>query len=116
MGGPTQDIDVVENFLILRGILKPTELIKEKKDKETLFLCNQSSYLNKQSYNDDTVQKLNEELILNTEELQPITLEGYNVNYKRILIDIFNDIQDPFQIEFEGETNYEQNPSDPSKP
>ena len=31
---------VVENFLILRGILKPTELIKEKKDKETLFLCN----------------------------------------------------------------------------
>lgn len=59
MGGPTQDIDgmyiifllafiiillyiyiVVENFLILRGILKPTELIKEKKDKETFFLTN----------------------------------------------------------------------------
>ena len=39
--------EAVEKFLVLRGIVKTDIPLKDKKDKEVYYLCNESSFLKK---------------------------------------------------------------------
>ena len=57
-----------------------------------------------------------EEMIQNTEELTIVKLDPNACDYKKHLISIFRDMEDPFGTEIEGVLDYEQNPSDPTKP
>jgi hypothetical protein len=45
-----------------------------------------------------------------------VSLEAATCDYKKHLIQIFRQMEDPFATEIEGVLDYEQNPSDPTKP
>ena len=52
----------------------------------------------------------------NTEELVTVKLDANKCDYKKHLLEIYREMEDPFGTEIEGVLDYEQNPSDPSKP
>jgi hypothetical protein len=57
-----------------------------------------------------------QDMVQNTEELTIVKLEANTCDYKKNLISIFRDMEDPFGTEILGVLDYEQNPSDPTKP
>lgn len=130
-----------------RGVLQPDGRISmnnfdpsltpaEAKLSEQYFLSNQSSYLNPGTAEiDNAVAQLNREwLAEDFDKKQQEHLDGSawsiamsnklsgfegnsKYDYKKEILGIFKDIEDPFRIEIGGETfDYEQNPSDPSNP
>ena len=114
MGGKTS-LEDVEKFCQVRGILKAESKFSEK-EQETSTLVNGSSYLNTAHFNGDIMDQNREEMIQNTEELTIVKLDPNACDYKKHLISIFRDMEDPFGTEINGVLDYEQNPSDPTKP
>jgi len=78
MGGVnSMNLEVLEKFLITRGILTPTENLKDPKDIESYNLINQGSFLNEGKpivpkdensvyFDEDKVDENNEEMEINT--------------------------------------------------
>jgi hypothetical protein len=54
--------------------------------------------------------------VTDTEERIDIEFDGVKINYKKELIDLAKSMLDPFNNEFDGDMNYEQNPADPQHP
>ena len=105
---------MAENFLISRGII-PVDKI-DRQLKETFKLTNESSFFNADRLDDELVEKLNTQ-IKEMNALEEVELDAATVNYKQSILDIYRSIQDPFGTEIISEQfDYEQNPSDPSKP
>ena len=105
----------VEKFCQSRGIIKNDGNLSAK-EQETLNLVNGSSYLNTAHFNSDLLAQNKAEMIDNTEELTIVSLDPNTCDYKKHLISIFREMEDPFGTEIEGVLDYEQNPSDPTKP
>jgi len=114
--------------LITRGIIIPTENLKEPKDIEAYNLVNKGSFMNEGQpidpkikdsvyFDEDLVDENMHRVIVDGATLEVVTFDDPGkVKYKNHLISLFRDIEDPFQQEFEGVMNYEQNPSNPSQP
>ena len=110
--------DVVEKFLVLRGILKSDGPIKDKKEKEVYTLCNESSFLKQEEHEKaaEIIAELNDEL-KNTENLEEVEFEAETMDYKTNLLKAYRGMIDPFDTEIVGEKfDYEPNPSDPANP
>ena len=113
MGGTSpQDVD---KFCQSRGIIKSDGKLSAK-EQETLNLVNGSSYLNTAHFNSEVMEENREQMVSNTEELTIVKLDPNTCDYKKHIISIYRNMEDPFGIEIEGVLDYEQNPSDPSKP
>ena len=104
----------VEKFCESRGILKPSSSLGPK-EQESLHLVTNSSYLHTSYFNSDLMASNKEEMLSNTENLTIVNLEA-GCDYKKHLISIFREMEDPFATEIEGVLDYEQNPSDPTQP
>ena len=114
MGGPPQSLEDVEKFLQVRGIVKNG--VFSQKEQETSYLVNNSSFLNTNHFNSEIMEQKREDMVQNTEELTIVKLDPNTCQYKKHLIEIFRAMEDPFGTELEGVLEYEQNPSDPTKP
>ena len=108
----------------------------DRKLQETYYLCNEGSFLNPINDKiDEAIIKLNmTELAEDYENKQLDHLDGtdesiqasnkrsgYEGNskfdYKKTILSVFKAIEDPYKIEIVGsEIDYEQNPSEPTKP
>lgn len=75
--------------------------------------------MNERAFDQDLCDDLNQKMIDNTEELQQVTFNPNKeaVNYKANLLQMYKEMNDPFNIEFVGDKfDYEKNPADPSNP
>mmetsp|Transcript_19425 Transcript_19425/g.29851 ORF Transcript_19425/g.29851 Transcript_19425/m.29851 type:complete len:150 (+) Transcript_19425:251-700(+) len=145
MGGQLT-VEAIEAFLMSRGVLKPSKTMDfqkhsqslsaaEKKEQELYYLCNESSFLNPALNDlDDKVQAINDRELaedMNQRKLDHMDGSEYSVQiqqkklqegltigeYKQAFLDTFKAVEDPFGIEFTGESfDYEQNPTEPTKP
>ena len=55
-------------------------------------------------------------MLQNTQDLEIVKLDANTCAYKKNLLEIYRQMEDPFGTEIEGVLDYEQNPSDPTKP
>jgi hypothetical protein len=72
--------------------------------------------MNADHFSSEQMNKCKDEMEQNTEELTIITLDPNRCDYKKHIIQIFREMEDPFGTEIEGVLDYEQNPSDPAHP
>jgi len=103
-----------ESFLISRGIIKVDKI--DRTLRETYKLTNESSFFNSERLDGDLVKDMNE-TIREMDTLEEVELDAATINYKSCILQAYRAIQDPFNTEIVSEAfDYEQNPSDPSKP
>lgn len=108
----------IEKFLIARGILQ-SDAKKDSKDSETYRLANQSSFINQKTHDDLDIitEKLNIDLIENTEQKVHVVYDPNTIKYKDEMLKAYRMMIDPFNVEIgEGTFDYEQNPAEPTKP
>ena len=72
--------------------------------------------MNTAHFNSEVMEENREQMVSNTEELTIVKLDPNTCDYKKHLISIYRNMEDPFGTEIEGVLDYEQNPSDPTKP
>ncbi len=100
---------------MLRGILQPTSKLTPK-EMEIYDIVNNSSFLNTAHFNSDLMVSNREDMEQNTEELIVVKLDANACDYKKHIITIFRQMEDPYNTEIVGVMDYEQNPSDPTHP
>lgn len=112
-------VEAIEAFLQQRGILEPAATFADEKQKENYLLANEGSFLNekRQKNLNEQVNKLNEQLVANTEQKIDIEYDSATINYKKEILHGFRLTNDPYNLEIgAGEFDYEQNPAEPTKP
>jgi len=91
----------------------------EQKDKIAHNMVNKSSYMNERAFDQEVCDDLAQKMKENTEELQQVEFNPNKevVDYKGNLLQMYKEMNDPFNIEFVGERfDYEKNPADPTNP
>ena len=90
-----------------RGLLKPDPPIKDQKDQEAYKIFNESCFLKADQLDGEHVKVLNG-IMQEMDKQEVVELEAETVNYKKCLLAIYKDIEDPFGTELIGdEFNYE---------
>jgi hypothetical protein len=74
---------------------------------ETYNIVNNSSFLNTGHFNAELMVKNREEMLQNTEELTIVNLDPNTCQYKQHIIQIFRQMEDPYNTEIEGVMDYE---------